>query len=229
MSAPQSLWKFKLYHYWRSSSSWRVRWALAHKGVSCEFVAVNLLEDESESPEHLQRNPLGYVPAFEAAPIPSGSPLTLIESVAIIEFLEELFPEPPLLPRDSIQRAQVRQLVEVINADTQPLQNLSPQLLHSDQPEERKKWAQHWIRHGLSAYETLATQTAGSFSVGNSLSIADLCLIPQMYNARRYEVSLDAFPTLLRIESNSLALPSYALAEPEHFNPSTATPPTKNP
>ncbi len=202
-----------LYHYWRSTSSWRVRWALAHKNIPCKYVAIDLLKGESESPEHLKRNPLGYVPVLEI----QGT--FIAESMAILDLLEELHPEPALLPSDPIRRAQVRQLAEMINADTQPLQNMNPQFLHSDDPEKRKQWAQHWIQNGLSAYELVVKTTAGKFSVGDELSFADLCVIPQMYNARRYEVSLDSCPTLLKIESECKKLPSYLAAEPDRFQP----------
>lgn len=114
---------YKLYHYWRSSSSWRVRWAMAYKNIPCEFLPINLLENAQRSEDHLARNPLGYVPvlAIQEAGLPVRY---LAESIAIIEYLEEMHPSPSLLPGDAFQRAQIRQLAEVINAGTQPLQNL---------------------------------------------------------------------------------------------------------
>src|SRR5688500_17347222 len=114
--------KLKLYHYWRSSSSWRIRWALAHKAVACEYIPVSLLDGESESEEHLSRNPLGFVPVLEI--VRSGAtPFYLSESMAILEWIEEMHPNPTLLPGDAYQRARIRQLAEIIASDTQPLQN----------------------------------------------------------------------------------------------------------
>src|SRR5665213_1802972 len=177
--------KLKLYHYWRSSSSWRVRWGLALKDVKCEFEAIDLLSGQSESPEHLSRNPLGFVPVLEITES-SGKKFFLSESLPILEWLNETYPEPSLFPKDPIARARARQLAEVINAGTQPLQNLNVQELHSADKEAKKHWSQHWIRNGLHAYETLVRETAGKFSVGNELSVADLCLIPQCYNCLLY-------------------------------------------
>lgn len=208
----------KLYHYWRSSSSWRVRWALAHKKVPYEEIAVDLLNGESDSPEHLARHPFGFVPVMEY----QGQILT--ESLAMIGLIEDLHPEPSLFgrgksPKSPMIRAKIIELAETINADTQPLQNLDPQYLHSDDPEKRKAWAKHWIARGLSAYEKLCRSSSGLYSVGDELSVADLCLIPQLYNAARYEVSLSEFPTIQKIEVNCKKLESYELSEPSKFEP----------
>jgi maleylacetoacetate isomerase len=210
--------KFRLYHYWRSSSSWRVRWALAFKEIPCEFVPINLLSDETESPAHLARNPMGYVPVLEFLEQKTPYPF-LCESVAILEWLEEVYPQPSLLPGDPFQKAKIRQLAETINSGTQPLQNLNAVQLHSSDPEEQKKWHQTWIKKGLHAYETLAQQTAGKFSVGDTLTMADLFLIPQCYNAKRQEVSLESFPTIQRIHENALKMESCRVSAPEAFQP----------
>jgi maleylacetoacetate isomerase len=207
----------KLYHYWRSSSSWRVRWALAIKGLSYEPVAVSLLNGESEGPSHRTRNPLGFVPVLEVTD--TNGTRSLIESIAILEWLEETHPENPLYPGDAWNRALIRQFVEIINADTQPLQNLPAQELHSLDPENRKSWARHWILQGLQAYETLAQRTAGRYTVGDDLSAADLCLIPQVYNAKRYQVDLAPFPTIRQICLNAEQTESWKQSEPERFNP----------
>lgn len=219
--------KLRLYHYWRSSSSWRVRWGLALKGIPCEYVAVDLLSGESESPQHAARNPLGYVPVLEflggslhgrsaEAPV---RPF-LAESMAILEWAEEVHPEPRLLAGDAFHRAWIRQLAEVINADTQPLQNLGPQYLHSSEDAgKRKAWAQHWIRNGLAAYESLVIHTAGKFSVGDAITLADLFLVPQCYNAERYEVPLDPYPTVKRISEAALATPEGRASHPDRYKP----------
>jgi len=212
----------KLYHYWRSSSSWRVRWALAHKKIPCKFTPINLLTDEPDSETHLQRNPLGYVPVLEIKT--ETNPVFLAESVAILEWLEEVHPQNPLLPAPgtthALDRARIRQLAEIINSGTQPLQNLNALHLHSSQLTEQKLWAQHWIRKGLHAYETLARETSGQFSFGDSLTLADLFLIPQCYNAGRQDVSLDEFPLLKKIFESASHTQSYQESHPDRFNPS---------
>lgn len=208
----------RLFHYWRSSSSWRVRWALALKGIPCEFIAVNLLDDESEQPAHLARNPMGFVPALEI--LNSKSSVRFLgESVAIIEWLEEVHPLPTLFPNDPLERARTRQLAEIVNAGTQPVQNLSVTLRHSPDPEEQKKWSQHWIRKGLGAYEKLVQETAGLFSIGNTLTFADLFLIPQCYNAGRNDVPLSEFPTIQKIHEQAIQTEACMKSSPDRFKP----------
>jgi len=207
----------KLYHYWRSSSSWRVRWALDHKGIKTELKAVSLLDGESESPEHRARNPLGYVPALDT---PHG---ILTQSSAIVAWLDEISSEPPLYGASTWERARIRQLGAVIAEDTQPIQNLPVLHLHSSDAKEQKKWAQHFIRQGLGAFETLAAGTAGEFSVGDRLSWADLCLIPQLYNADRFGIPVGSqdseFPLLTRIAQACERLPSYLSSHPSRHEP----------
>src|SRR5262245_39407649 len=135
-----------LYQFWASSSSWRIRWALRVKGVDFEQISVDLRGGAQNLPEHRARNPMGYVPALFV----EGR--TLAESVAILEWLEETYPEPPLYPRDPWLRARTRQLVELINAGTQPLQNLAVVDRHSDDKAERKGWMAHFNQRGLDAF-----------------------------------------------------------------------------
>jgi maleylpyruvate isomerase len=209
----------RLYHYWRSTSSWRVRFAFAFKGIEAEMIAVNLLADESEKPEHLERNPMGHVPVLEVLSPPLGKPRYIGESLAIIEWAEETHRDRPLLPADPLDRARVRQLSELINAGTQPLINLGVGGYHSNDPEAQKSWNQHWIRKGLGAYEKLASETASRYSLGNELTLADVCLIPQCYSAARNEVTLDAYPTIARIHEAVLALPACQVSHPDRFAP----------
>ena len=210
--------RLRLYHYWRSSCSWRVRWAFALKGIPCEFVPINLLSDEPESPEYLARNPMGLVPTLEF--LDEQGPLRyMAESTAIIEWTEELFPEPRLLPKDPLTRARARQLAQIVNAGTQPIQNLNVTHRHSSDPVEQKNWNIHWIRHGLSAYEKLVCQTAGIYSVGDTLSIADLYLIPQCYNAMRFDVPLSEFPTVLKIHAAALTTAACQSTHPDRYAP----------
>lgn len=197
------------YHYWRSSSSWRVRWALLLKRVEHEAVAVNLLASEQRAPEHLRRNPLGAVPVLQVGG------LLLAESVAIIEYLEETHPGPALLPADALGRARVRQLVQIINAGTQPLQNLSVLRKASAEPEAQRAWAQHFIRQGLSAYEALCAGAPGPYSLGEQLTMADLFLVPQCYNARRQGLDVAEWPRVAAIEAACLATAEARASSPE--------------
>jgi maleylacetoacetate isomerase len=202
-----------LYHYWRSTSSWRVRWALELKGIKAELVHVSLLDGESESEMHKKRSPMGYVPVIEI----HGK--HLIESVAIIEWLEEAYSKPLLFPGDSFQRAHIRALVEIVNAGTQPLQNLSVLDHYSSDEKKRKEWCAHFIRLGLLAYNEKIKDTAGDFSVGNEVTAADLYLIPQVYNAYRFEADISDLPKLIEIYERSLKLPSCAASHPDNYKP----------
>lgn len=207
--------KCTLYHYWRSSSSWRVRWALAIKGVEYESVPVNLLAGEQGSVEHRARNPIGHVPTL----VIDGRCLS--ESVAIIEYLEEIVPDPPLYPRDPWARARVRQLVELVNSGIQPLQNLAVLRQHSSDPGVQQSWARYFNERGLAAYEALLAIVAaeqggpGRFSVGDTLTAADLFLVPQVYSARRFGVDVSRFPRVLAVEAAALATEHADGARPE--------------
>jgi len=202
-----------LYHYWRSSSSWRVRWAMKLKKFEAEMVAVSLLDGESESEAHMKRNPLGYVPVLV---LPDH---TLIESVAIVEWLEETLPTPSLFPGDPYQRAHIRALVEIVNAGIQPIQNLTVLERHSSDEKEKKEWSQHFIRRGLDAYEKLCSPTAGRFSVGDHITAADLFLIPQCANAKRFDIPLSEFPLLEKIFEAAMATPEAKATAPDAYKP----------
>jgi maleylacetoacetate isomerase len=204
-----------LFHYWRSTSSWRVRWALLLKRVDAHLVHVGLLNGESESPEHLKRNPMGFVPVLQVGH------RYLQESVAILEWLQELIPAPSFFPGDSYQKAHIRALVEIINAGTQPLQNLSVLDQYSEDEKKRKEWMQHFIRRGLKAFEILAKDSAGQFCVGDQITAADLFLIPQLYAAGRNEISLDEFPLLKRINVAALATKEASASAPEKYRPTS--------
>jgi maleylpyruvate isomerase len=207
----------KLYSYWRSSASWRVRIALAWKGISYEYRAVNLVREGGEqyaSTYVAEVNPLSQVPVLELDG--EGPPRRIAQSLAIIEYLEERFPDPPLLPTEPWLRARARQLAEITNAGIQPLQNTPTlgyvrEVLRGDE----KAWLRHFLDRGLRALEHTARETAGTFLVGGSPTVADVCLIPQLHSARRFNVPLDPFPTLLRVESACNALPPFASAHPD--------------
>lgn len=203
-----------LYTYWRSGSSYRVRLALAVKGLRYRAVPVNLLAGEQARPEHLARNPMGYVPCLEV----DGKLFT--ESVAILELLEELYPEPPLLPRQPEARARVRALVEVVNAGIQPLQNLTVLQRVSADSEVRKGWIKHFVGRGLAAFEALmarneAEGVKGRFAYGDSLTFADCALLPQVYSARRFHVDLGAMPRVAAAADAIAATDAGRAAAPE--------------
>jgi maleylacetoacetate isomerase len=202
--------KLVLYHYWRSSCSWRVRWSLAHKNIAYKSVAVDLLTTQQQSRDFLAKNPAGYVPCLEI----DGTPLA--ESLAILEWLEEAYPEKPLMPVDPMSRAFVRQLCLTIVAGTQPLQNLKAQKYFSSDEAVRRAYTQYWITQGLEIYESLINKgAAGTFSFGGQLSIADLCLIPQCYNAERFGVDLGQFPKIKGIYTKCMLLPACKKSSPD--------------
>jgi maleylpyruvate isomerase len=201
-----------LYDYWRSSSAWRVRTALHYKGIPFERRVVNLGKDggEQHSAEFQKLNPLRQVPVLITD---EGRPIT--QSMAIIAFLEEQFAAAPLLPADPWLRARARQLAEIVNSGTQPLQNLS--VLDHAQAKglDRNEWARHFIARGLAALEAASQETEGTFLVGDAPSVADLYLIPQLYNARRWNVDLAPYPTLLRVDAACATLPAFIAAHPD--------------
>jgi maleylacetoacetate isomerase len=212
-----SLPAYRLHHYWRSSSSWRVRFGLAAKGIPYEAVPVSLLDGSSESPEHLSKNPAGFVPVLE---IPGNPPELLTESLAILLYLETVHPElPPLLPPDPLLRARTLALAETVNSGIQPLHNPPTLERHSADPAEQKAFARHFIRKGLEVYETLCSGIRGKFTVGDDLSLADLCLSPQLYSAARFEVDFSDLPGILAVEQELRALPSWQASHPDRFKP----------
>jgi maleylacetoacetate isomerase len=205
-----------LYHFWRSSASWRVRWALAIKGIKFTSMPVNILAGEQVSAEHRVRNPVGHVPALWI----DGH--SLAESVAILEYLEETRPTSPLYPKDRWARARVRQVVELVNSGIQPLQNLVVYNRHSSDPDEQKAWLLYFNERGLAACEALLATIAdeipgeGHFAVGGALTAADIFLVPQIATARRFGVDLTPHPRLLAVEAAALATEHAAGALPEN-------------
>jgi maleylpyruvate isomerase len=205
------------YDYWRSSSAWRVRIALNIKQITVERRTVNLAPDTGAQHAAGFRavNPLSQVPVL-VVDEPPGSPRTLTQSMAILEYLEERFPSPPLLPAEPWLRARARQLGEMVNAGIQPMQNLSLlQRLQESGLAEPKELARHHIARGLGAIESIAGETAGRFLVGDAPTLADLYLVPQLYAGRRFDVELSAFPKLLQVEAACAALPAFAAAHPD--------------
>lgn len=210
--------KLRLYDYWRSTASYRVRIALALKGVAYERVAVNLLAGEHLEPENRARNPQGLVPTLEV----DGKPLT--QSLAILEWIEHVWPEPPLFPADPFARAQALAMAMVVIADIHPINILAARARLGSQfgADEAAKdaWTHHWIAAGFSALEQMARQAGPApFLGGVAPGIADVALVPQMYNARRFCVPLDAYPRLVAADAAAAALPAFATAHPDRVKP----------
>jgi maleylpyruvate isomerase len=203
--------KYTLYNYWRSSSSWRVRIALEWKGLPYTYVGVPLLEGAQKRDDYAALNPMRQVPTLVVTD-DAGAQHELAQSLAIIEYLEETHPAPPLLPRDPLARARVRQLAEIVNSGIQPHQNTGTLAGLARLGGDGPAWARGFIAVGLSAMEAIARKTAGRFLVGDEVSIADLCLVPQLYGARRFGAPLDGCPTLLRIEEACAALEPFRRA-----------------
>ena len=202
-----------LYDYWRSSAAYRVRIALNLKGVDYESRQIDLRADEQQADEYRQLNPQGLVPMLEI----DGHRLT--QSLAIINYLDLRYANQPLLPASAAERAHVVAMAMTIACDIHPLNNLrvlkylKNELGHSQ--EEVDAWYAHWISEGLPALEALAAPKAGQFLFGDGPTGADVCLVPQLYNARRFNVPLDAYPTLLRAEENANTLEAFAAAHPD--------------
>ena len=203
----------KLHGYFRSSASYRVRIALNLKGVSAEHLPHHLRKGEQCAPAYLAINPQGLVPTLQAD---AGEILT--QSLAIIEWLDETHPEPPLLPKDPLRRARARAFAMVLACDTHPVQNLKvlARLRQLGLPEQQvTEWAAWANREGLAACEKLIADEPGPFCFGAAPSIADLCLVPQLANARRFGVDLAAFPRLLQAEAAAKTLQAFADAAPD--------------
>ena len=180
-----------LFSYWRSSSSWRVRLALNYKGIPYEYKGVNLLKGEQLGEEFTAVNPQQLIPALSI----DGN--TLTESVAIMEYLEETHPDKPILPTGPVHRALVRRISQMIVADIQPVQNL--RVLKYLGMDRKMDWGSHFIELGFKAVEEVLAESAGKFCVGDTPTMADFCLIPQIYNARRFGVDLTQFPVIMRV------------------------------
>ena len=204
-----------LHNYWRSTSSYRVRIALAWKQLAYDYAAVNLLAGAQRAAAHLARNPLGQVPVLEVDD-GDGVVRRLTQSVAILEYLEERWPTPPLLPGDPYLRARVRALVELINAGVQPFQNLPVLARARALGVDAAAWVHPYLTDGLVAFAGLVADTAGAFCVGDAPTLADVLLVPQLVTVRRFAIELpDACAPLLAIEARCLALPAFASAHPD--------------
>ncbi|MEH6626536.1 MAG: maleylacetoacetate isomerase [Motiliproteus sp.] len=211
-----------LYDYYRSSASYRVRIALNLKRLEYQQVSVNLLQMEHRSAAYLQRNPQGLVPVLE------DDHGLLSQSLAICEYLDEAYPGPKLLPESASGRARVRCLAQIIACEIHPMNNLRAlkylqgELNISD--DQKAQWYQHWVAEGFAALEQKLSQDpeTGKFCQGDQPGLVDLCLVPQMFNARRFNCELAAYPTLVRIDSACQQLQAFAAAHPDRQADSTA-------
>ncbi|MFL5358266.1 maleylacetoacetate isomerase [Archangium sp.] len=206
----------KLYSYWRSSCSWRVRIALKLKGLAYEYAPVHLVKDGGEQHGDAYRaiNPMRTVPTLELTE--GGQVRRLSQSLAILEYLEERHPSPALLPAEPYLRAHTRMLSEMVNSGIQPLQNLAVlQRIKGEYKGDDKAWCAYWIERGLIAFQAAAQETAGTYCVGHAVSFADICLVPQLYGARRFGVDLKPFELLTRIEAACASLPAFLAAHPD--------------
>jgi maleylpyruvate isomerase len=205
----------KLYGYWRSSSTWRVRIALAYKGIAYEYLPVHLTKDggQQNTPAYQGLNPSRTVPLLEWAE--EGKVRRLSQSIAIIEWLEEMRPSPALLPKEPFARATARMLAEWINSGIQPLQNAGVlKHLRDGLGVDEQKWAKHWIERGLTALEGMVAECAGQYCVGDEVSLADVYLIPQLYNYRRFGCKAE-LPQLFEIEARCQKLPAFIESHPD--------------
>lgn len=206
----------KLYNYFRSSASQRVRIGLHYKGLPFEYVAVHLVKEGGQQygEDYQKVNPMRQVPTLELNV--GGKKVFVGQSMAILELLEELFPTPALLPQDPFERAKVRQLAEIVNSGIQPLQNLAVMAKVRDEyKQDPQAWTRYWMERGMQAYEREVQHTAGTYSIGDQVTIADICLAPQMNACRRFGLELSPFPTLLRIDEALAAHPAFIAARPD--------------
>ena len=204
----------KLHGYFRSSASYRVRIALNLKGLTAEHISHHLRKGEQRAPDYVALNPQGFVPALIAD---DGRVLT--QSLAIVEWLDETHPNPPLLPKDAWQRARVRAFAQAIACDTHPLQNLGvlQRLKSLNLTEEQSQdWARWANAQGLAACEKLIAAEPGPFCFGAAPTLADICLVPQLANARRFKLDLSPYPRLLQADAAASALPTFQQAAPEN-------------
>jgi maleylacetoacetate isomerase len=204
-----------LYSYWRSSCSWRVRIALELKNIKYDYVPVHLVKNEQMSQDYVKLNPSEEVPTLCI----DGNVLT--QSVSIVEYLEETRPEIPLLPKDVAKRAQVRAICDIISCGIQPVQNLRVlrKIMgwYDDADEKTKKkmeWGRYWIELGFKGLEKVLSSSAGRYCVGDNITMADLCLVPQVYNANRFKVDMSQFPIISRIDKTLSLNDAFKRAHP---------------
>jgi maleylpyruvate isomerase len=207
--------KLVLHNYWRSSASHRVRIALNVKQLAYEYVVINILKRDQFADAYRAKNSMSQVPTLEITE-DDGSVHALTQSLPIMEFLEERFPVTSLLPKDPYARARTRALAELVNSGIQPLQNLSVTNEVKNLGADVTVWTKGFIESGLAAFAAAAGATAGQFCVGDEVTFADCCLVPQLASARRFGADIARHERLLQIEERCLALPAFQQAAPDH-------------
>lgn len=204
----------KLYSYYRSSAAYRVRIALNLKGLDYDYEAVNLLEAQQKSQGYRATNPQALVPALT-----TDDGAVLGQSIAILEWLEEMYPQPALLPGSPMERAAIRGVVNHIACDIHPLNNISILFYLRDEltatPEQTSRWYSQWVRRGFDGLEQQLAETSGLYCFGDAPTMADVCLVPQFYNARRFEVNIEDYPTINRIVDYCNNQDAFDRARPE--------------
>jgi maleylacetoacetate isomerase len=213
LQTQQEKYVLKLYSFFRSSASWRVRICLALKGISYEVIPIDLRDTAKDLPPYRALNPQGFVPTLMTE---DGA---MSQSLPIVEYLETMFPEPPLLPRNPRDRANVQAMAALIASDIHPINNLRvlnylrKRLGHDEA--QISDWYQHWVHEGLQALEPMVMAHGGLYCFGDHVSLADICLVPQLYNARRFAVDITRYPALVAIDSRLQSLPAFANSAPE--------------
>lgn len=204
-----------LFSYFRSSASYRVRIALNLKNIDFEYRPIHLVKDggEQNQLDYLKLNPMAQVPTLQHEEV------SLTQSMAILQYLDQLHPVPRLFPEDAVKNAKTIEIAEIINTGIQPVQNLSV-MNYVDEKHDIGKdgkfaWAHHWIDRGFKALESVLEKTASEYSLGDSITAADLFLVPQAYNARRFKVDMSLYPTIARVDANCLRLEAFQKAAPE--------------
>ncbi|MCX7565004.1 maleylacetoacetate isomerase [Sulfitobacter sp. F26169L] len=204
----------KLYSYWRSTTSYRVRVALHLKGLAFDTIPVDLVAGAQRAPEYIARNPIKGVPTLE---LDDGTVLT--QSLAILEYLDHIAPEPALLPDDPVLRAKVQAAAQIIAMDIHPVNNLKVvsrlKSEHGLSADEGTEWIRHWMSEGFHAYQALLPQGT-TYSFSDTPLLCDICLVAQLYNAHRWGVDMSPFARLLEIENHALKLPAFDAARPEN-------------
>lgn len=204
--------EFILHNYFRSSTSFRARIAMNLKGLSYEYKAVNLLKGEQQSPEYKKLNPIGGVPSL----IHNGK--IIPDSFAIIEYLEELYPNPALLPKDAYTRARIRQVCEIVNSSMHPMGNLRVlnylEKAKGYNKEQKEEWFQEWAYRGLDALEKNLEQFAGTYSFGDQITMADVFLVPQVITCQRFKTDTEKYATITKVFNNCQKLEAFAKAHP---------------
>lgn len=202
-----------LYGYWRSSAAYRVRIALNLKGLDYDQKSIDLKTGANNSPGYKMLNPHGRVPLL------IDGETALNQSPAILEYLDEVYPDPPLLFGDAAQRGRIRAAADIIACDVHPLGNSSVLAYlkreFGQEHEGLEAWYEHWVASGFRPLEELAERSTGKFLFGDEVTQADICLVPQMYNARRWRCNLEPFPALVQIDKNLMELPAFHAARPE--------------